>query len=211
MCSIMPSSNSESFTSFLNLIPFISVSSLIMACCCSVAQSCSTLWDPMDCSEPGFLLLHCLLEFAHSHVHWVFDAIKPSHPLLLLLFPSLIVVVRISKIILNNSGACQCRRLRFNPWIGKIPGRRKWQPTPVFLPGESHGWRSLAGYSLGGHRESDRTEWLINSDDSGHSCLIPDLRGNAFSFSPLRIKFAVDLSYMPLLCWGRSLSGEFLS
>ena len=34
-----------------------------------------------------------------------------------------------------------------NPWVGKIPWRRAWQPTPVFLPGESHGQRSLAGYS----------------------------------------------------------------
>ena len=41
----------------------------------------------------------------------------------------------------------QCRRHRFNPWVGKIPWRRKWQPTPVFLPGESHGQRSLVGYS----------------------------------------------------------------
>ena len=39
------------------------------------------------------------------------------------------------------------RRPRFNPWIGKIPRRRAWQPTPVFLPRESHGQRSLAGYS----------------------------------------------------------------
>ena len=46
--------------------------------------------------------------------------------------------------------ACQCRRHKrheFNPWVGKIPWRRAWQPTPVFLPGESHGQRSLAGYS----------------------------------------------------------------
>ena len=35
---------------------------------------------------------------------------------------------------------------RFDPWVGKIPGRKKWPPTPVFLPGESHGQRSLAGY-----------------------------------------------------------------
>ena len=35
----------------------------------------------------------------------------------------------------------------FDPWVGKIPWRRKWQPTPVFLPGESHGQRSLVGYS----------------------------------------------------------------
>ena len=48
-------------------------------CCCSVAQLCLTLWDPMDCSPPGFPVLHCLLEFAQIHVHWIGDAIQPSH------------------------------------------------------------------------------------------------------------------------------------
>ena len=55
----------------------------------------------------------------------------------------------------------QCRRhrrCRFDPWIGKIPWRRKWQPTPVFLPGEFHGQRSLVGYGPWGHKESDTTE-----------------------------------------------------
>ena len=54
----------------------------------------------------------------------------------------------------------QCGRPGFDPWVGKIPWRRKWQPTPVFLPGESHGWRSLVGYSPRGCKESDTTEWL---------------------------------------------------
>ena len=49
-------------------------------CCCSVAKFCLTLCDPMDCSMPGFPILHCLLEFAQTHVHWVGDAIQPSHP-----------------------------------------------------------------------------------------------------------------------------------
>ena len=44
--------------------------------------------------------------------------------------------------------------------VGKIPWRRAWQPTPVFLPGESHGDRSLVGYSPWVHKESDMTEWL---------------------------------------------------
>ena len=48
--------------------------------------------------------------------------------------------------------------MRFDPWVGKIPWRRKRQPTPVFLPGESHGQRSLAGYSPWGRRELDTTE-----------------------------------------------------
>ena len=46
-----------------------------------------------------------------------------------------------------------CRSLGFDPWVGKIHGRRKLQPTPVFLHGESHGQRSLVGYSPWGHKE----------------------------------------------------------
>ena len=48
----------------------------------------------------------------------------------------------------------------FDPWVGKIPWRREQQPTLVFLPGESHGQRNLAGYRPWGHKESDRSEWL---------------------------------------------------
>ena len=51
-------------------------------------------------------------------------------------------------------------RLRFDPSVTKIPWRRKWQPTPKFLPGESHRQRSLAGYSPWGCRESDMTKQL---------------------------------------------------
>ena len=55
---------------------------------------------------------------------------------------------------------CQFRRHKryeFYPWIGKIPWRRAWQPIPVFLAGESHGQRSLVGYSPWGCKESDTT------------------------------------------------------
>ena len=58
---------------------------------------------------------------------------------------------------------CQCRRhkrCRFDPWVGKIPWRRKWQTTPVFLPRDSHGQRNLVGYSLWDHKELDITEQL---------------------------------------------------
>ena len=50
------------------------------------------------------------------------------------------------------------RRLEFDPWVGKIPWRRKWQPTPVLLPGKSHGQRSLVDYISWGRKESDTTE-----------------------------------------------------
>ena len=53
-----------------------------------------------------------------------------------------------------------CRRPGFDPSVGKIPWRRKWQPTPVFWPGECHGQRSLAGYSSWDHKELDTTERL---------------------------------------------------
>ena len=59
--------------------------------------------------------------------------------------------------------ACQCRRCqrpRFDPWVGKVSWRRKWQPTPLFMPGKSHGLRSLVGYRPWGHKELDVTEWL---------------------------------------------------
>ena len=58
---------------------------------------------------------------------------------------------------------CQCRRqkrCRLGPWVGKIPWRRAWQPTPVLSPGESHVQRSLAGYSPWGRKESAMTERL---------------------------------------------------
>ena len=55
----------------------------------------------------------------------------------------------------------QCGRPGFDPWVGKIPWRRQWLPTPVSLPGEFQGLRSLVGYSPWGHKELDMTEQLI--------------------------------------------------
>ena len=78
--------------------------------------------------------------------------------------------VRCSGIILGfpddsmvKESACQCGRLRrcnFHHWVGKIPWRKKRQPTPVFLPGKSHGQRSLVDYNLWGRTESDMIEGL---------------------------------------------------
>ena len=63
-----------------------------------------------------------------------------------------LTVLRVS----SKEAACQFRRLWFNPWAGKIPWRRKWPPTPVFLPGKSHGQRSLVGYIPWGHKRVRR-------------------------------------------------------
>ena len=54
------------------------------------------------------------------------------------------------------------RKTWVDPWVEKIPWRREWQPTPIFLPGESHGQRSLVGYRPQGCKESDMTELLTH-------------------------------------------------
>ena len=72
----------------------------------------------------------------------------------------------------DKESACQCRRHKrcgSDPWVGKIPWRRKWHPTPVLLPGKCHGQRSLAGYSPQGHRESDVTERTHTAYKTAHN------------------------------------------
>ena len=67
----------------------------------------------------------------------------------------------------------QCRRPGFDPWVRKIPWRRKWQNTPAFLPGKSHGQRNLEDYSPWGCKESDIIEWLthVHISESNSICL----------------------------------------
>ena len=76
---------------------------------------------------------------------------------------------------MRKDSACQGRiykRCGFDPWIGTIPWRRKWQPTPVFLPEKSRGQRSLVGYSPWGQKESDLTECLSTAMFN----IVPDVR-----------------------------------
>ena len=60
-----------------------------------------------------------------------------------------------------------------NAGVRKIPWTRKWQPTPVFLPAESHQQRSPADYSPRGHKEVDKTEWLISTRSVAHQASLP--------------------------------------
>ena len=75
-----------------------------------------------------------------------------------------------------------CGRPGFNPWVGKIPWRRKWQPTPVLLPRKSHGWRSLLQATVhGGHKDSGMTERLhFNSN----IVVVNSKRGHFSKFAP---------------------------
>ena len=60
----------------------------------------------------------------------------------------------------GKESTCQCKRCGFDPWVGKIPWWRKWQPTPELLLGKSHGQRSLMGYSPWGCKEWGKPKWL---------------------------------------------------
>ena len=82
-----------------------------------------------------------------------------------------------------------CRRHerhRFDPWVWKIHWRRPWQLIPVFLPGESHGQRNLAGYSLQGHKELDTTEATLHVCTRTHThTYIYDCQNLKFSMIPM--------------------------
>ena len=62
----------------------------------------------------------------------------------------------------NRLAMQETQEMPVRSWVGKIPWRREWLPTPVFLPGEFYGQRSLEGYSPWGHKESDATERLTH-------------------------------------------------
>ena len=70
------------------------------------------------------------------------------------------VGLQASRWLSGKESACQRRKHACDPWVGKIPWRWKWQPTPVFLPGKFHGYRSLVGYSSLGCKESTTSEYM---------------------------------------------------
>ena len=100
-------------------------------CCCSVSKSCLTLCNPMDCSMPGFPVLHCLPEFPQTHVHWISDAIQPSHsllPLFLLLsiFPIIKVFSNVSALCIRWPKYCSFSISPPNEYSGLISLRVDW-------------------------------------------------------------------------------------
>ena len=82
-------------------------------CCCSVAQSCLTVRNPMDCSTPGFPVLHYLPEFAQTHVHWVSDATQPSISSSVILFSFCLQSFPASIRVFSNKSALCIRRRKY--------------------------------------------------------------------------------------------------
>ena len=112
-------------TSLLCAVPQLSLY------CCSVAQSCPALCDPMNCSVPSFPVLHYLPEFAQTHVHWVGDGIQPSHPLLpslllLSIFPSIRVFSNELALHIRWTKYWSCSISSSNEYSGLIFFRIDW-------------------------------------------------------------------------------------
>jgi len=111
-----------------------------------VAQLCPTLRDPMDCSPPGSSI-HGICQA--RVLEW--GAIAFSDEVLVNLKNNMLTERSQSSgfswWLSGIEYTCQSRHHRFDPWVGKIPLRREWQPSPVFLPGRSHGQRGLENYS----------------------------------------------------------------
>ena len=97
--------------------------------------------------------------------------------------------------------ACQFRRPGFDPWIGKMPWRRVWQSTPVFLPGEFHGQRNLAGYSPQGRKEAATTEMTWHTHRPSSFCL-PPLQSQHYTlgFCKGRVHFQIPIPMLAFYC-----------
>ena len=106
--------------------------------------------------------------FHLTHAHWCgkivliyFFEARQSF-----IFSSAVLILGFPCWLNGKESACQFRRCRFNTWVRKIPWRRKWQPTLVFLPGKPHWQRCLVGYSPWGHKESETTSRLNNNNSN---------------------------------------------
>ena len=101
------------------------------------------------------------------------------------------------------------KKHRFDPWVGKIPWRRKWQPNPIFLPGESHGLRSLAGYSPQRRKESDTTERLHFHFHFGSKIYVLNALWNHESQSDIgNSDFCLQEHTTLEKCWGTDKNAE---
>ena len=138
----------------------------------SGSSQCTSPKHPVSCIKPGLAtrFIHDIL-----HVSMPFSQIYPPSPsptesilscnstsmlykrffknfslvscICMMILKGTVRVTEISKWLSGKESVCQHRRYGFDPWVRKIPWRRKRQPTPVFLHGQSHGERSLKGYS----------------------------------------------------------------
>ena len=152
----------------------ICVQPCVCVCVCVCVLSYLTVYSPIDCSPPGFSV-HGIFQariLEYVAISYSRGSSRPRDWIHITciscigrrtLYHECHLGSHIYGFLGGTHGkasACQCRRCRwcgFNPWVGKNPESRKWQHIPVFLPGKSHGQRSLVDYSLWGCKQSDMT------------------------------------------------------
>ena len=134
---------------------------------------------------------------------------------------SLVIFSGLSRWHSGEEPVCQCRRCKrhgFDPWVRKISWNRKWQPTPVFLPGRFRGQRCLTGYSPWGGKESDMTEHVgthvrahTHTHTHTHTFYLPNPRLHPFFQVPAFSSFNLwsHLPVWPSLCEGQT-SGSLI-
>ena len=108
------------------------------------SESASIKWIYIP--ENAWQLMHSWLSKNNTHSYVTYLSKPGKYGIKIGVFQ---VALGVKNLSANAGDKIRCG---FNPWVGKIPWRRKWQPTPVFLPGESHGQRSLTGYNPWGHK-----------------------------------------------------------
>ena len=124
-------------------------------------------------SVPQYIYIVCVLPLAilpkgdgyrytllcslHLKIHFGNSALYVHREVLIGFNSCIVFHCGLPKWSCGKESACQCRTCSFHLWVGKILWRRKQQPIPVFLPGKSHGWRNLVGYSPWGTKELDIT------------------------------------------------------
>ena len=176
---------------------------------CSVTQSLLTLFNPMDCSTPGFLVLHYLPEFAQIHVHWVGDAIQPSHPLSPLSLPAFNLsqhqglfqwvgcshqVAKVLELQLQHSPS--------NEYSGLIFFRSDWFDLLVSIISVSQfGYLLFLLLQISMARIHDTI--LNRNDGSEHICLFLILAGKAFRLSTWSMVLIVGLLNISFIRWSK--------
>ena len=99
-------------------------------------------------------------KWSHVHTHLIFPVTVEKNITIIVHLINEEQGFPVGSVVKNLPGLqiVECRRPSVRLWVRKVPRRREWQPTPVFLPGEFHGQSSLMGYSPGGRKNSDTTE-----------------------------------------------------
>ena len=104
-------------------------------------------------------------KWSHVHTHLIFPVTVEKNITIIVHLINEEQGFPVGSVVKNLPGLqiAECRRPSVRLWVRKVPRRREWQPTPVFLPGEFHGQSRLACYSPWGCKESDMAEWLTRS------------------------------------------------